>query len=354
MQANLFQGKTRVTIVARGILAGLCVAGVLSSTTVGLRQDSEEIHTDRIEISLIVSCIWQGNHLHAFNLAALQELRTKFPNLKLTHFVSPAYFARVSENERRGIAQTIRSNVLSRDEIGMALQGWKSLMQEARVEFKSGPTFWGNRLLPTKCQKDCGAEVPLNIYSEEELARILRTGSKLLEDNGFNRPRNLFVAGWMASNNVLEVAAAHGFTYDYSAVNASVLSELLRPYPLYTWLKQTWPMHTKLMESYTVHTDTSTMTEVGTAAVLDYMDSDELVAEFKRYLKARRKGKDEAPVFNLMIHQETIHEYSYRFEEALQRMQELAAEAQVVLKAIALPGDIGNTSQGIVASTKQK
>src|SRR6185312_11039927 len=97
-----------------------------------------------------------------------------------------------------------------KDQLAVLLGGWKSLATKAGVIFRRTPTFWGNALRDVDCASDCGLDVPVHVYPESDLEKLLQTSLATLDQHGFGRPKGVAVEGWVASPAVLEAAARVG------------------------------------------------------------------------------------------------------------------------------------------------
>jgi hypothetical protein len=280
------------------------------------------------EANIFISLIWEGGHIDHENLRAIEAFRQKHPSYGFMHFISPAYF---SKDPVSASSAEIKAHIKAKDRIGISMQSWKSLVQKSGVIFRSEPTFWGPTVRPSQCNPDCGHDVSLSSYQAKELDAIFATGLSLLAQQGFTSVQSLFVSGWQASGSVLESAAKHGIRYDFSAVNAEVLAPVIRDYPLYGWLQQSWQGQQINGQQLQLGAEYSIFEVGNSATTIDYLSSEDIVAQFQQQLK------DTRPVFHIGIHQETAATYLPRLYEAIERMEALAEEYQISLVPSVLP-----------------
>jgi hypothetical protein len=179
------------------------------------------------------------------------------------------------------------------DELGLHIHGWKGLFEAAGLEFRNAPTFWDDDGVVTQCASDCGHEVPISAYSEDELAAVVDFSLDTLEAQGFGRAAGFRAGGWMAEPHVRSALARNGITTDGSAVATSS-----QPYPL--------------------ETTAGALLEIpDNGALADYVSADEMVAVFDRAAEqlAREPGRD--VVVSIGFHQETAARFVPRVEQAL-------------------------------------
>ena len=94
-------------------------------------------------VRLLVSVIWEGYEVSSLNIRALEKFREIYPDMALTHFLSPAYFLKPTLTP---IKVALMQRVFrAHDRVGVYMQPWKSLTEEAGVLFRNKPTFWGGK-----------------------------------------------------------------------------------------------------------------------------------------------------------------------------------------------------------------
>lgn len=293
---------------------------------------------------IVLSVHWEGRDLTDANLTALAEIRAEFPDFPMIHFISPAYFLR-SPAEALAARQKIRTVMRSQDQVGLALGGWKSLVTKAGAIFRSGPTFWGYALRPQDCELDCGQDIPVHIYPETELDKIMVTALKTLEEHGFGRPKGLAVTGWVASPQVLEAAARAGIAYDFSSVATQPLEKTIGHYPLLYWVKGLWSKPGPSFWAYKIPTQSSVITEVPqTLPAMDHVKVVDVMRAFTDFTESKDDSSDLIPgerrgrVFQIVLHQETAAITASRTLKLLGTILSDNQKRQKSLLSLTVPG----------------
>jgi hypothetical protein len=289
-------------------------------------------------LKLAVSLVWEGRDLQPYNLAAIRSFRERFASIRLVHFVSPAYFARAGA-DATAVRSALRSVMRPGDKLGIAIGGWKSLAAKAGVIFRDNPTFWGQTLRPSDCARDCGLDVPVNVYPQAEVSRLTRAGIDVLEANGFGRVEAGLATGWVASPQVLEAFAENGIRYDFSAVAPELVAKRLGSFPLYRWVKGIWGNVTPHTQPYVVPAVSAPITEIpqGLAAI-DYLTERDVTAIFAEYVGRLRREPSRDLTFQLAFYQETARQSLPMLEKALQSVFALSGKANVSLRPLDAPG----------------
>ena len=293
---------------------------------------------------IVLSVHWEGRDLTDSNLTALAELRAQFPDFPMIHFISPAYFLR-SPAEALAARQKIRTVMRSQDQVGLALGGWKSLVTKSGAIFRSGPTFWGYALRPQDCETDCGQDIPVHIYPETELDKIMQTAVKTLEEHGFGRPKGMAVTGWVASPQVLEAAVRAGITYDFSSVSTQPLSKTIGRYPLHYWVRGLWSKTEPNFWAYKISTQSSVITEVPQSLpAIDYVKVSDVLKAYADFSDEKAAKSDSKPedssgrVFQIVLHQETAATTAPRTFKVLSTLLSDSQKRQKSLLSLTIPG----------------
>jgi hypothetical protein len=290
-------------------------------------------------LRMILALSWEGRDLRAENLEAIDAFRKRFPELKVMHFVSPAYFARDPAKADEH-AKLVKERVLAGDAVGLLLNGWKSVATAANVQFRGHPTFWGATLRPVDCQDDCGLEVPVNIYTVQDLRRLIAYGAQTLERHGLGRPIAIQTGGWVASPQVIESAAAEGMRYDFSAVPTSLIYGRTRHFPLLSWVTNLWKDITPATGPYELRIGTTQITEVPqNLAAVDYLEEKDATAAFSAWLdKALARGTEAPPAtVTLGLYLETSNLMRPMLSHIMQGFLTAAAKQRVAVEGAVLP-----------------
>jgi hypothetical protein len=283
--------------------------------------------------------VWEGREIAPHNLAALAEFRREYPDLSVVHLISPAYFTKPKADAPQ-IAATIRSHMQPQDQAALLIGPWKSLAQAAGVIYRPAPTFWSQNPVSGDCQIDCGGDVPLNIYSDADVDKLLSKSLKLFEANGLGRPVGVAVQGWMASQAVHEAATKAGIQFDLSAVAPDLLVRRLRHFPLYAWAKALWSEITPHSQPYVIATGAGPLVEIPLSlASVDYLTRKEIDTLFKEFVGIWRENPSRDLIFPLVMTQETAMNTVPLLKTSLQGIFAAAAIDRVPLAAMRLPDE---------------
>jgi len=331
-------------VLSARLARAICATSVLAATATlgagcaaqsdGQPATDDEDFTQRGKIQLLVTVDWEGRDLKDANLQAMRDLHTRFPEVKVVHFLNAAYFTK-QDADADDAELRIASAIEPGDEKALHIHGWKRLFEAAGVTFKSSPTFWGTSLRPNECIYDCGHEVPISLYSASELRKVVRFSLDTLEERGFGRAKSFRCGGWMAKDSVREAVAAEGLLYEESAVPTEFLAPKLRNTPIYDWLGELWAGTTQTTQPYKLATAEGDLVEVpDNGALADYVSADQMVATFEankaEWLRDRRKNV----VVSIGFHHETAAQYLPQLETAIERMYEIAKRERIPFESV--------------------
>lgn len=292
-------------------------------------------HAGTGKIILLVSVDWEGESLNAGNLAAMAQFRKEFPGLGILHFLNAAYFTK-SNASPSSIQKRISAVLRPQDELGLHIHGWKSLFEASGVEFRSGPTAWGNEI--GDCSDDCGHEVAINAYSTEELRKVVRYSLDTLDHFGFGRAQSFRAGAWLATRNVLDAISAEGLLVDSSAVPAKFLRSEIGDSPLYRWVASLWHGITPASQPTYLETASGRILEMpDNGALADYMGADEMAAELQVATNLLKQNPNRDVWIQIGFHQETATQYLPRVRQALHTILSTAQRDQLPLEFAKLP-----------------
>jgi hypothetical protein len=299
-------------------------------------------------ISLAVNLIWEGRELAEHDLAALRQFRSEFGSVPMTHFVSPAYFVKPGGADGASIKSRLGTVIREEEHVGLYLSGWKSLTERAGVTFRNGPTFWGPALGARDCTMDCGLDVPVHVYSDDDLVRLVDSGRQLLAAHGYPAPVAMATAGWVASPAVLDAATKNGIRYDFSAVAPEVVVGRLGNFPIYDWIKGLWPQTTPHSQPYVHPTRSAGVTEYPQSlGAIDYITVKDVATVFGEYVSGIKHGDgDSHRVLPLTVYQESAATTLPILKKALQEIFAASQNAGVQLDWLELTKpSVSNPSQ---------
>lgn len=329
----------RLPVAAFGAMAlGLVapVAGCAAADEAATSAEDEIKKSGKLQ--LLVTVDWEGRDLSDANLEAMQNLHARFPEVKVVHFLNAAYFTKQGADADDTTAR-IGSAIFPGDEKGLHIHGWKRLFEASGVTFKNAPTFWGTAVRQSECVYDCGHEVPISLYSADELRKVVRFSLDTLEAQGLGRARSFRCGGWMAKDTVREAVAAEGLVFEESAVPTSFLKAQLGGRPIYTWLDELWRGTVETSQPYTLPTAAGDLVEVpDNGALADYASAEQMVATFEANKAAYLRDRSKNVVVSVGFHHETAAQHVPKLEAALARMYAIAKAENVPFVSITTDG----------------
>lgn len=334
MTRSLFGGFLPRAAVAIAVAASLTSVGACASEHEGGALGASGELGSGGKIQLLVTVDWEGRDLADKNLQAMKDLHSRFPQVKLVHFLNAAYFTK-ADTDANAVRGRIASVIAPGDEMGLHIHGWRRLFDASGVTFKPSPTFWGTSLLPSECIGDCGHEVPISLYSASELRQVVRFSLDTLESHGFGRARSFRCGGWMANDSVREAIAAEGLVRDESAVPTAFLAPQLEGRPLYEWLRGLWSETNATSQPYTIPTAAGDLVEVpDNGALADYVSADQMVKTFEANRDVFRGDRRQTVVVSIGFHQETAASFVPQLEAALTRIYATADRERLPLESV--------------------
>lgn len=286
-------------------------------------------------VKVVVTVDWEGQGLVEGGLQKMRKLRSDFPEVPMLHFINAAYYTKTDANPTV-IARKMRSVLKENDEIGLHIHGWKSLFEASGVHYRAHPNFFTDPF-DSDCNYDCGHDVPISSYTQEELEKVMAFSVRTLRNNGFLNIHSFRAGGWMASADVTAALAHQGFRMDYSAVPAYLLAGGLAGQPLLEWVTNLWKGIDEYSQPYWL--DSGILEVPDNGALADYVDAAQMIAIIKRHVeKALASGKSELVVIG--YHQETAGYYLDRIRKTLEFIRHYNAGnpvVSIVYPALPLP-----------------
>jgi hypothetical protein len=303
-----------------------------ASLFVPIRAEATESQLRTKEIQLLVSVAWDGPNVNEYNLQSFKSFRDKFSNIPVSHFVSPSYFTSTQTAYNKSVIQSLYR---LGDQIGLAVAPWKSVVTGAGVAFRSTPTFWGPTLTQTACSSDCGGEVPLNVYTPQEVRSILSNSIKVMDQQGFKDLKGMQITGWMATPEIIAAANDIGIEYDFSMVTPSLLSEQLREFPIFSWVNKLWPNADVLSQPGILPSHSQRVTEVPQSmASLDYVTVEQMSLFLERFVASESKNP---LTYHIALNADSIHMTLPKLELVLQNVFKQASEGKFQLSMHKIP-----------------
>lgn len=209
------------------------------------------------KLYVTVTMDWEARILVDDRIRAIEQFRTTFPSIPVTHFLCPAYFSRVATRKASSslstmINRTIRQNI---DEVALHIHCWYSLIDMALGGRHYTTPTWnynnseggGVPYIPPRSTMDYGHDVPLGCYTQTEIEKILWTGIQLINYSDVVKtgPITSFrCGGWMAADKVMHAIRAVGLKCEASATPGRYFRMVVEPkypaLPLMLWLPLIW------------------------------------------------------------------------------------------------------------------
>ncbi len=291
-------------------------------------QAQEPTTQPTVELIVTVSVDWEGRSLDAANVAAMVDLRERFPKVPYTHFLNAAYYTH-ADVDAEVIGREIRKTLLASDEIGLHIHCWESLMVASGVTFRDQPTFWG-RPASRRGGREPGHEVELDAYDLEEIRKVTRFSKEKLKEQGFELSKSFRCPGWCASAKILHAVRAEGFLIDSSATDAAWHDQELDGLPIHARIRALWPEISPLSQPYPIETTSGEILEMpDTGALADYVTGEEMIAHLETVLAAEKLNG--LRFAHIGFHHETAARYGPRVRECLEHF---ADDGRIAFKTL--------------------
>ena len=301
--------KTDNVYVKLFFLASFIIFQFLSVTTV--------FSQEKLKVYFLLSVDWEGDTLRDANLAAMQRFNRAFPEFPVIHFLNAAYYTKNWEMSEMEVTSRIKSVLKSNDEIGMHIHSWENFVKASGVEFRDGPSFWGDLSISRNGER--GDDVPLNSYSEKEIQKQISYSKKVFKKFGLGIPKSFRGGGWMSGSNVWNALVKEGIYIDSSAVPGELVNNLYPDSNLSKLHQALWLGIDETLGPY--HTTEQKIQFPNNLGLADYVDEIEFMDKYLRlYRQAVQSGKKELYI-HFGWHQESAVEYFKHDENNHGRMR---------------------------------
>lgn len=290
------------------------------------------------KVRIVVSVDWEGEDMQSQNLQAMKDFRRDYPEIPLQHFLNAAYYTK-PEADSAQITEIIKSVLLPKDEHGLHIHAWKRLVEASGVKFRTSPSFVIDGFMIANCELDCGQEIALTGYSNEELRKIIAYSVQTLQSEGFNRPKSFRAGGWQADDNVLGALAAEGFTLDSSATIADFLLPEWGKYKLHKMVKNLWAETKPTSQPYIYKTSSGLkiLELPNNSCLADYMTGDEMLKVFQSNSQILKNNPKKNVYLSIGFHQETAAEYLPNLRESIKLIRSYAKQNKIPIEFVVAP-----------------
>jgi hypothetical protein len=266
---------------------------------------------DTQQVHLMISVDWEGFSLEDHNLESFKKFRDDYPEVKIVHFLNAAYFL-AEGADPEVVKKKISSVIRPGDELGLHIHALEPLLKAAGVEFRETETFWG-RSQSEAINGMRGHDVPLTLFTEQEMRKLIRTSVKILNKNGFNNLKSFRAGGWSASPEVLSALVAEGFEIDSSAVTSDIVKLVTgTDSPLYKNIVNKLWKETSIMstEAYPIKTAHGVLREVpNNFGLADYISGKGVFLNFKKLIDKTDFNSGKPINVHYGFHQETATQF---------------------------------------------
>lgn len=188
----------------------------------------------RSAVEIVPLAVWQGKPTRPWSLGMLRDLRRKFPNLKIAHAVSPAPLVRGGDSDlafRLKFARLVQPG----DDVLLHFAPWRSLVQKAKLNFRSEPTVFGSPVNVDGCAVDCGLDLSVTAFDYADLKQMATQAKSILHSSGFGDVQAVFFDQGVIPGSLRRAFGAAGIPEDWSAVELSQLKGNMKRFPVYSW-----------------------------------------------------------------------------------------------------------------------
>lgn len=289
------------------------------------------------KIKIVVSVDWEGRELNPENLAAMQAFRKDYPEIPLEMFLNAGYYFKPGA-DAKAITESIRSVLRPGDEEGLHIHGWKSLFEAAKVEFRKEPAFKGPINMEA-CTPDCGHDVNITAYSENELRKVIRLSLETLTKQGFQKAKSFRAGAWQSDKKVMRALASEGITLDASATDAEYLKARWGKTLLYPVTKKIWPEIDPSSQPYRVDLgDGLTITELpNNGCLADYVSGEQILKAFQANVEKLKADPSKEIYLSIGFHQETANKYLEHLRSGIDLIRAEAAKEKVAIDFVVPP-----------------
>lgn len=290
------------------------------------------------KLRIVVSVDWEGDDLQPSNIQAMKDFRRDYPKIPLQHFLNAAYYTKNQANAAE-ITKTIKSVLLPKDEHGLHIHAWRTLVESSGVTFRYAPSFVRDGFIIADCAVDCGQEIALTGYTNAELRKIIAHSVEILQKEKFNRPRSFRAGGWQADDNVLDALAAEGFTLDSSATYAEFLKPLWGKYNLYGLVAKLWSNTKPTSQPYVYKTSSGLkiLELPNNSCLSDYMTGDDMLKVFESNAQLLKKNPKKDVYLSIGFHQETAAEYLPHLRKAIKLIRNASRTKKIPIEFVVPP-----------------
>jgi hypothetical protein len=220
---------------------------------------------------VLVSTDWDFSDPGAQVIAYQNQMHTKHPELRITHFVGPYTFTDPAVTPARQaelVTWLVEQRDTHTDEIGLHIHPYCNFVVDAGLTCITDQS--------TVYTMDVsGYTIKLGAYSRQQEVTLLQHAGDLFEGHGLNRPKTFRAGGWTATIDTLNALVDAGFTADTSALNWARIEEWegKNNGELYRWNMENWGPIGDTSQPYRPSTTNVLTTAAPTLSLLEVPDN---------------------------------------------------------------------------------
>jgi hypothetical protein len=234
------------------------------------------------------------------------------------------------------IRKKISSVIRPGDELGLHIHALETLLTEAGVTYREGETFWG-RSESEPINGVRGHDLPLTMFTEEEVRKMIRQSVSTLHKYGFHNIKSFRAGGWAASKVVLNALVLEGFRIDSSAVTSDIVKLVTgKDSPLYkNIVHKLWPeISVMSTEPYEIKTQSGSIIEIpNNFGLADYLSGKGLYVQFEKLMNKIEFSEEKPVIVHYGFHQETAQMYLGEVRSAMESLKRYNQTYRVEIKS---------------------
>lgn len=281
----------------------------------------------------IMTVDWEGRDLEFSNLLAFKNFRNKFPHIPIIQFLNAAYYTKKNADFDL-INKNIHKTLLPIDIYGLHIHCWKSLLLQSDVSYKNTLSFAHQTpLIPESLDEDTGHDIPLSLYSQDEIKKMIQKSLEILKSQDFKIGEYFRAGGWFADENVLQAIKSFGFLLDSSALPLHLIYNKRKNNILYESLTPLWKKTQIHDRPYYILENL--IEWPNNACLADYMEPEETFNIFKELKILHDKNPELNYFLTMGFHQETAEKFLPRVEGAVNLIEALVKKENLDFQWIA-------------------
>lgn len=220
---------------------------------------------------VLVSTDWDFSDPGDQVITYQNQMHTKHPELRITHFVGPYTFTDpmvTADRQATLVAWLLEQRDTHTDEIGLHIHPYCNFVVDSGLACITDQSTVDTMDLT-------GYTIKLGAYSRQQEVTLLQHASDLFAQHGLNRPKTFRAGGWTATIDTFNALTDAGFTADTSALNWARIEEWKDKGngELYRWTMENWAPIDDTSQPYWPSQSSVLGTSAPTFAMLEVPDN---------------------------------------------------------------------------------